>query len=114
METQRTELLSQLSEQGWQTASVDENLEWWADEMWLLESVWTPVGSRAYVTFMVDPQFDGVRKKGEAVWSVMASPARPMSRLLVRGKFTLSTGRGWTQGLPAFIEHLSDMRRSGS
>lgn len=90
--------------------SAEENLEWWADEMWLLASVWSPVGSRAYVTFLVDPQFDGVRKKGEAVWAVMASPGRPSDRLRVEGAFTLGLGQGWRARLPALFEHLSALR----
>ena len=106
-------MLNQLPEHGWRVAEVGEELEWWADEMWVLESVWTPAGGRAYVTFMVDPQFDGVRKKGEAVWAVMASPGRPDSRLNVEGEFTLSLGRGWKRRLPEFFEHLSALRGQG-
>jgi hypothetical protein len=37
MQAQRTELLSLLPEYGWRVASAEEILEWWADEMWLLE-----------------------------------------------------------------------------
>ena len=114
MQAQRTELLNQLSEHGWRVASVKEILEWWADEMWFLESEWSPVGSPAYVTFLVDPQFDGSRKKGEAVWAVMASPAKPMSRLQVEGEFTLSLGQGWKNRLPAFFDHLSLLERDGA
>lgn len=110
MQAQRTELLSQLPEYGWRVAGTEENLEWWADEMWLLESVWSPVGSRAYVTFLVDPQFDGNRKKGEAVWAVMSSPAKPDSRFEVEGEFTLSLGQGWKNRLADFFAHLSALR----
>ena len=110
MQAQRTELLKQLPEHGWRVSGAEENLEWWADEMWLLESVWSPVGCRAYVTFLVDPLFDWERKKGEAVWAVMASPGRPESRLQVEGEFTLSLGQGWKNRLPAFFAHLSGLR----
>ena len=110
MQAQRTELLSQLPEHGWRVKGSEENLEWWADEMWLLESEWSPVGSRAYVTFLVDPQFDGDRRKGEAVWAVMASPDKPTSRMHVEGEFTLSLGQGWKKRLPDFFEHLSTLR----
>ena len=110
MQAQRTELLSRLPEYGWRVTDPDEKLEWWADEMWLLESVWSPVGSRAYVTFLVDPQFDGERQKGEAVWAVMVSPAKPMSRVQVEGEFTLSLGQGWKKRLPDFFDHLSTLR----
>ena len=110
MQAQRTELLRQLPEYGWRAVGADEDLEWWADEMSLLESVWSPVGSRAYVTFLVDPQFEGGRKKGEAVWAVMASPGRPAGWVQVEGGFTLSLGQGWKGRLPAFFEHLSVLR----
>jgi len=50
MQTQKSELYKQISEQGWSITEVETwNLDWWADEMWLLESVWFPVGSCAYL-----------------------------------------------------------------
>jgi hypothetical protein len=110
MQTQRTELLTRLPKYGWRVAGEEENLEWWADEMWVLESVWSPVGSRAYITLLVDPMVGPKRKKGEAVWAVMASPAKPISRLSAEGKFTLSFGQGWKERLPELFEHLSALR----
>src|SRR5688572_21040420 len=78
METQRTELLNQLPKHGWNVVSIEEDsLEWWADEMWVLESVWSPVGSRAYVTLLVDPQAPVNRKKGTYVWAAKVSFSKP-------------------------------------
>jgi hypothetical protein len=114
MQAQRTELLNRLPEHGWRVAGVEENLEWWADEMWLLESVWSPVGSRAYITLLVDPMVGPDRRKGEAVWAAMASVAKPTSRLSAEGEFTLSFGRGWEGRLPEFFEHLSALRSRGT
>ena len=111
MKTQREEILARLAHHGWRARPCeDEGLEWWADEMWLLESTWSPVGSRAYVTFLVDPQFEGVRKQGEAVWAVMASPGKPGGRLHVEREFTLSLGQGWKKRLPEFFAHLAALR----
>jgi hypothetical protein len=110
MQAQRQELFNQLPEHGWRLANQEEELEWWADEMWRLESLWSPVGSLAYVTFLVDPMSDGERKKGEDVWAVMASSIKPVSRLEVEGEFTLSLGRGWKQELPTFFQHLAALR----
>lgn len=110
MRTPRTELIDQLSKNGWRIASTEENLEWWADEMWLVESKWSPVGSQAYITFLVDPQFDGVRKKGEHVWGVMASPSKPIDRLNTERAFTISLSRGWQTYLPDLIAHLIALR----
>lgn len=110
MQAQRTELLTLLLEQGWRVARIEEDLDWWADEMWQLESVWSPVGSRAYVTFLVDPQFEGARKKGDAVWAVMASLFKPTSNLRGEHEFTLSLGLGWQDLKPAFFGFLSILR----
>ena len=110
MQTQRTELLNCLPEHGWRVAGDEENLEWWADEMWVLESVWSPVSSRAYITLLVDPVVGPNRRRGEAVWAVMASPAKPISWLSAEGGFTLSFGQGWKERLPEFFEHLSALR----
>ena len=110
MQAQRTELLALLPEHGWRVARVEEDLEWWADEMWLLESVWSPVGSRAYITFLVDPQFEGNRKKGEGVWAAMASLFKPASWLAGEDEFTFSLGQGWRDNVPYFFAFLGILR----
>jgi hypothetical protein len=55
-------------------------VEWWADEQWRLESSWSPVGFTVFLTFLVDPQHDGPRAPGQAVWAVSISPDEPRSR----------------------------------
>ncbi|MCM3869833.1 MAG: hypothetical protein ND895_03900 [Pyrinomonadaceae bacterium] len=110
MQAQRQELLIQLPEHGWRVANQEGELEWWVDEMWQLESLWSPVGSLTYVTFLVNPISDGARKKGEDVWAVMASPVKPMSRLEVEREFTLSLGPNWKKRLPDFFAHLAALR----
>ena len=110
MQTQRTELLNLLPAHGWRLAGLEENLEWWADEMWRLESVWSPVGTGAYITFLVDPMFDGNRRKGEAVWAAGASRAKPLSRRQAEEEFTLTLGQGWKNRLPDLFDHLSSLR----
>ncbi len=111
METQRTELLNQLPKHGWSLVSVEEDyLDWWADEMWVIESVWSPVGSRAYVTFLVDPQAPISRKKGAYVWAAKVSLSKPNKWLPEEGEFTLSLGQGWKKEMPDFFAHLSALR----
>ena len=113
MKAQRAEILNQLPRHGWQVAPVeDHELEWWADEMLRLESMWSPVGSHAYVTFLVDPQIphSRTRKKGESVWAVMASAEKPSAWQSADQSFTLSLGQGWEQRLPDFFEHLAKLR----
>lgn len=110
MQAQRTELLALLPEHGWRVSMIEDDLEWWADEMWLLESVWSPVGSRVYVTFLVEPQFDGSRKKGEAVWAVMASLFKPASSLRGEHEYTFSLGPGWKDHVPYFFAFIGILR----
>lgn len=110
MQTQRTQLLNDLQEYGWRVAHIEENLELWADEMWLLESIWSPVGNRAYVTFMVDPMAAPSRKKGEAVWAVNASLTKLTGPFSAENELTLSLGQGWKERLPDFFQHLSALR----
>lgn len=112
MKAQRAEIESRLAKHGWNLVEVeDEALAWWADEIWRLESAWSPVGARAYVTFLIDPQsLSRERKKWQGVWAVKASPERPVDWLTGAGEYTLSLGRGWEGKLAAFFEHLALMR----
>jgi hypothetical protein len=113
MKAQRTEILGELSRHGWNAIPVEVyELEWWGDEMWQLESIWSPTGSRAYLTFLVDPQVphSRTRKKGEAVWAVMASPAKPVRWQSADESFTLSLGPGWEERMPHLFEHLAMLR----
>ena len=113
MQTQKAELFEQISAQGWSAAELEDwEFEWWADEIWLLESVWSPVGTRAYITFLVDPMVEDWqhRKKGEAVWAVEVSPSKPESRTSPTNSFSIRLNQGWQKELPAFLKHLSLLR----
>ncbi|HWT00912.1 MAG TPA: hypothetical protein VN256_11760 [Pyrinomonadaceae bacterium] len=112
METQRNELLDQLAKHGWEAEPVERaELEWWADEMWLLVSQWSPVGSTAYLTFMVNPLYDlPDRKKGQYVWAAMATSEKPVWRPPGEDDFTLNLNQGWKERMPELLEHLSRLR----
>ena len=110
MIAQRIEILDQLEKQGWDATPLGE-LEWWADEMWLLVSNWSPVRSQAYLTFMVDPMFYSPdRKKGEGVWAAVVSGEKPDERMPVADSFELSLNQGWKERLPELLEYLSALR----
>ena len=117
MSVQRTELLKRIPNQGWSVTSIEDGdfewpeLEWWADEIWILQSVWSPQGCRVYLTFLVDPQapIHG-RKKGEGVWAVKASLKRPRQWMWEEGEAYLTLGQGWQQMLPGFLEDVAALR----
>ncbi len=111
MKAQREKILNQLSAHGWKAVPLEDyELEWWADEIWMLESIWSPIGTTAYITFLVDPQIPHIRarKKGESVWAVMTSRYRNVEEEV----FEMSLKQGWEKRLPEFFEHLDKIRNS--
>src|SRR5215217_5062206 len=104
MTAQQQGLFDALTVAGWELAQVEELHEWWADDVWLMRSVWSPQGSQFYLTFVVDPQTDlhRRREKGESVWAVKASATLPTRWQQSDGEFTFSLGHGWTERLSGF------------
>ena len=81
MKTPKQKLEDWLTSFGWELKQVHEDdLEWWADEIWELRSTWRPNGTSAFVTFLVDPQWDAYRKKGQAIWGIGGCGHFPRSR----------------------------------
>ena len=78
--------------------------EWWAAEIWVVESIWSPVGVRIYLTFLVDPQ-------GTDVWALGAASERPQDRFAAARLFCLpGPGHGWYEEMPALLEALATYR----
>lgn len=83
--SQQIQLEAVLLENGWRIIDrTTAGLEWWADEIWAIESERRPCGLKAYLTFLTDPMsFSHNRKRGEGVWAVLctakiaASPNEP-------------------------------------
>jgi hypothetical protein len=67
--SQQLSLLAALRAAGWQVvARATEDLPWWADEVWMIESIWRPLGLQAFVTFHVCPfPFSWSRREGEGL-----------------------------------------------
>ena len=75
---QKRQLEEKLSSNGWKIVTRDaENLEWWADEQWVIESEWSPQGFRLWLTFVIDPMCAEPRLKGMSVDEVVASNEPP-------------------------------------
>ena len=107
--TQRSRILEALGARGWEVAaSVDG--DWWADEVLVMRSIWSPIGASFVLTFLVDPQHDGPRKKGENVWAVAASKQPRTDRTSEHAGPLLSLGRGWETGLGDFLHAVDTLR----
>lgn len=104
MEFQKHAIREKLIENGWEITELEKHeLDWWASEMWRLESVWSPIGKTAFVTFLLEPGF------AEYVWEIMVSKEKPVSRVENIVGFSL-TLKGWEKKLPEFMQFLSDIR----
>ena len=113
MLTQRDEILAELNRRGWRATNLESPvLEWWADEMWLLESEWSPRGRQAYLTFLVDQMSDARRKKGEQVWAAAVTARKPLGLTETWSGFVLNL-RGWEAERPKMFEYLSALRGGG-
>lgn len=56
-EPELLDLQSALERHGWSVQRKPSE-EWWAYEVWLSTSVWSPVGTSAFVTPLIDPGDD--------------------------------------------------------
>ena len=112
MTPQQTELLHRLSEAGWELAGTEDLDEWWADEVWRMQSAWSPHTAQFFLTFLVDPQLDLHRKRkaGEGVWAVLASRSLPARWQGSGGEITFSLGHGWAERLQEFVTSVSAFR----
>jgi hypothetical protein len=103
--------LSRVESFGWQLVKRETYTQlWWADETWVLESTWSPVGYKIHLTFFVDPEWHGNRKTGEGVWAIKASRNSPTQWQDEEGEILMVLGRGWLKQLPQFVSDLSALR----
>jgi hypothetical protein len=110
MDVRHSQMLAELSERGWRVNNRErEDLDWWADEIWAVESEWAPRGFAVYLTWLVDPQWDGHRQPGQAVWAVGTSLRRPASRSEAEGG-PLMPIKHWPGQLAGFLAGLSALR----
>ena len=101
--TQHLQLRSALDQNGWTVvAQQTDHLDWWAAELWTIESYWSPQGFRLYLTFLIDPQ------SVDEVWAINATQNYPQQQdeLLICIPFR----NVWKKKLPAFIDDLNAIR----
>jgi hypothetical protein len=114
MDVWHTQLIATLSEHGWQVVDRQrEDLDWWADEIWTVESQWSPKGMRIYLTWLVDAMWDAPRLQGQQVWPVGTCMENPPGRLEAEGEPLMSI-KHWPRGLPDFLEALAALRNQSS
>jgi hypothetical protein len=111
MLTQQRQLVDHLSRSGWRIIETDNNpLEWWIDEQWIIESEWSPQGVRVCLMFVVDPQWEGERKKGEGVWAIQTLIPTRCGGEERKENLTIPLRPQWEKRLPSFISALNTLR----
>lgn len=59
-----------------QIVAIDENKAWWDDENWLVNYKYDSTFC-LFICFIVDPLFEGTRKKGQGLYEIKATTKFP-------------------------------------
>jgi len=104
MDARYPDLVKRMSRQGWRVVERDRDCaEWWADEIWKVESEWAPRGFTLFLTWQKDEDlFDGV-------WAVGASDRRAGDHLSA-GEVARMSVNHWPRDVPGFLAALSSAR----
>ena len=65
-----------LKNQNWEIVEIDASEKWWDDEHWKICSKHNHE-FRFFICFIVDPMFEGERKKGQGIYEVKATSQFP-------------------------------------
>ena len=113
MKSHKQKLIDHLECFGIDSEDLDEeNLDWWADEMWSLRSHWHPNKQCGYVTALVDPQHEGLRKKGHKVWCYGLSVNIPSSVEEAQSYGSLLLGKSFKNKVEEFVDKVVEIRDS--
>lgn len=104
-----------LSSAGWSVEERQtEDLEWWADEIWVIRSEWHPTDFRLFLTFLVDRMHEGNRAKGEAVCELEATRDPPMYGHPDENAVSLRLLPKFERGLKRFLDEIGEVRNSAN
>jgi hypothetical protein len=105
-------LLDLLSERGWQLLAQDADTDWWVEEHWRIRSVRENWGQELTVSFLVDPQYEGLARS-EAIWAIGATAGVPADRRTSeKGVAFVRLAKGkLDESLRAFAGQLDEHRR---
>ncbi len=109
-----TPLRNALDSKGWEITLDDVSDDyWWAYEIWLLRSSWSPIGKCIYLILLVDPLWEGDFNNvpDTAVWAVGLSDYIPADR--PSGEiWEYSVKKQYSEMIQQTLEQAADMRVS--
>lgn len=74
-------LLNKIIDSGWELESTNIDTDWWLEEIWSIKSVRENWGKKLFISFLVDPQYDG-NNKSQAVWAISVTTDIPSDRII--------------------------------
>lgn len=99
---QQARMLEYFEKRSWKKELVERSRVPWADEFWMLRS--SRSNSKAWLVFLVDPEWRGKRQPGEAVHAIAVDLAR---RNEAGGwLFQIPLGRRWERGMEELLDAL--------
>ena len=107
------QLLAHLTRSGWEQTDVnDERDDWFLDEYWVMKSVRANWGVEIHISFLVDPMWEGPRRKGQGLWVIMASHQLPttFNQAPGRSRTLRLGGRGVFARLDGFVSEIESLR----
>jgi hypothetical protein len=112
MQAYKSQLRRALVDHGWEIVEVLDSDDWWADEYWKVQSRRNLWGLEVFLTFWVDPLWEGPRKRGTGVWAVGMTRDSPENRLgAEQGIAELCLRRGrFDEKLATFVASLDSYR----
>ncbi len=112
MGSYKQRLLRGLRDHGWEQILVDpDGIDWWADEVWTLRSVREHHGFNLVLAFLVDPGWEGPRRKGQGLQMICATREIPadLGEAKAGVRVRLDMWR-FDEDLPRFLEALDRQR----
>lgn len=112
---QKNQIEDNLEAHGWRLRSRHDDLDWWGDEEWEIESIWRPAGLTVFITFMVHFIWEGPRKRGEGVWALTCTtePVEYGVNHNDEGR-TIQVTPGWEKHYPCLWKILDEIRNSAA
>jgi hypothetical protein len=114
MSVYNPQLLKALIDEGWELIERnEENMFWWCDEYWTIRSIRENWGLELFILFLVDPQWDAPRKKGQGIWAITATEKFPENRSEASQGIALlcMSKRKFDTKLKEFIASVNEYRR---
>jgi hypothetical protein len=115
MSIYKQHLLKALVDEDWEVVKInDESAFWWCDEYWTIRSMRENWGLELLILFLVDPQWDLPRKKGQGIWAITAIGKFPEDWIQAsKGVALLNMSkRKFDTKFKEFIVSLSEYRRT--